>query len=72
MDHTVWVAALSLLGTLAGSWAGVRQANKLVNFRIDQLEEKVDKHNHLVERMAVVEASAKSAHHRLDEHINKT
>ena len=49
------VAVLSLIGTATGSWAGVRAANKLVNYRIDQLEHKVDKHNRLVERMYNVE-----------------
>jgi len=52
---SIIVAAIALVGTLAGSWAGVRQANKLVNWRIDRLEEKVDAHNHLVERMVAVE-----------------
>ena len=33
-----------------GSWAGVRQANKLTNYRIEQLEKKVDKHNSIIER----------------------
>lgn len=61
------VAVLSLAGTLAGSLLGVLTANKLTNYRIAQLEAKVDKHNHLVERMVKVEESTKSAHHRLDE-----
>lgn len=34
---------------------------------IKELDEKVHKHNNLVERMAIVEQSAKSAHHRIDE-----
>lgn len=71
MTETIVVAVLSLLGTLAGSWAGVRQSNKLVEFRLLQLEEKVDRHNHLVERMVAVEQSAKSAHRRLDELADK-
>ena len=66
MSETILIALLSLAGTLAGSWMGVRQANKLVDFRIKQLEEKVDKHNTLVERMVIVEQSTKSAHKRLD------
>jgi len=37
-----------------------------VLWRIKELEKKVDKHNGLVERMVVVEESAKSAHHRID------
>lgn len=61
------MALLSMVGTLAGSIIGVLTANKLTTFRIDQLEKKVEKHNNLVERMALVEASTKSAHHRLDE-----
>ena len=46
-------------------------ANKLTNYRIEQLEDKVKKHNNLIERMAIVEQSAKSAHHRIDEIIEK-
>lgn len=67
MSEAIIVAVLALLGTLGGSWAGVRQSNRLVCYRIEQLERKVEKHNHLVERMTAVEQSAKSAHHRIDE-----
>ncbi len=35
--------------------------------RLHYLEQKMDKHNNLQSRMAVVEMSAKSAHHRLDD-----
>lgn len=34
---------------------------------IKRLEEKQDKHNNLIERMAIVEQSTKSAHHRIDD-----
>ena len=67
MTETLLIALLSLIGTLGGSWMGVRQSNKLVNYRIDRLEEKVTKHNNLVERMTIVEQSTKSAHQRIDE-----
>ena len=67
MSEAVLVGVLSLAGTLAGAWAGVRQANRLVEFRLKSLEDKVHKHNNLVERMAAVEQSAKSAHHRIDD-----
>ena len=69
MEPEIVVAIWSLVGTLVGSLAGIMKANRLTNYRIEQLEEKVKKHNNLVERMAVVEQSAKSAHHRLDELI---
>ena len=67
MNPEIIVAALSLAGTLCGSRIGCMAANKLSNYRIGRLEEKVDKHNHLIERMVIVEQSTKSAHHRIDE-----
>ncbi len=50
MPNEVLVALLALAGTLVGSFSGILVANKLVNFRLEQLEKKVDKHNCLVER----------------------
>lgn len=50
MSEAVIVAVLGFIGTIVGSAIGVLTANKLVNYRIEQLEKKVDKHNNLVER----------------------
>lgn len=69
MDTEVVVAILSLIGTAFGSLLGIMTANRLTNYRIEQLEEKVKQHNNLVERMIKVEESTKSAHHRIDEMI---
>ena len=66
MDGTLIVGMMSLGGTLVGTLGGIMAANRLTNHRISELEKKVDKHNHLVERMVVVEQSVKSAHHRMD------
>ena len=55
IDNAVVVALLSLLGTLIGSFAGIITANKLTNYRVSQLEKKVDKHNHVIERMYELE-----------------
>ncbi len=71
MQTEIIVAICSLIGTLVGSLAGIMTANKLTTYRLEQLEEKVKKHNNLVERMALVEASSKSAHHRLDEIVER-
>ena len=65
-ENEIAVAICSLVGTLVGSLAGIMTANRLTNYRIEQLEEKVKKHNNLVERMIIVEQSTKSAHHRID------
>ena len=51
MDNAVLVAILSLIGTLGGSLGGILTANKLTNYRIQQLEAKVEKHNNVIERV---------------------
>ena len=66
MEPEIVVALLSLVGTLGGSFLGVLASNKLINYRIQQLEKKVEKHNNLVERMVLVETEVKSAQPRLD------
>ena len=55
MDSTIIVAVLSLVGTLIGSLAGILTANKLVAYRIEQLEKKVEKHNNVLERVYELE-----------------
>ena len=56
MSETIIVALLSLAGTLAGSLLGILAANKLVVYRIEQLEKKVEKHNQVVERVYRLES----------------
>lgn len=51
MTETIIVAVLSLAGTLLGSIFGILTANKLTNYRIEQLEKKVEKHNNVIERV---------------------
>lgn len=51
MSETVLIALLSFAGTVVGSLLGILAANKLINYRLAQLEKKVEKHNNLVERM---------------------
>ena len=67
MEPEIIVALLSLAGTLTGSLLGVLASNKLTVYRLAELEKKVEKHNNLVERMALAEMSVKSAHKRMDE-----
>lgn len=61
MSDTIIVGLLSLLGTCVGSWGGL----KLMSYRIEQLEKKVDKHNNFAERMPVVEEKIKVCEHRI-------
>lgn len=74
MPETVLVALLSLLGTVLGTFGGIMTANKLTNYRIEQLEKKVEKHNHVIERVyelekqeAVIDEEIKNMSHRIGE-----
>lgn len=60
---TVIVGVLSLVGTIIGSYSGM----KLMSYRIEQLERKVDKHNGFAERIPVIEEQIKVANHRIDD-----
>ena len=66
MPEAVAVATLSLLGTLLGSLAGGVASSKLVNFRLEQLERKVQAHNNLIERTFQLEAAQALLEQRLD------
>lgn len=66
MSDAIVVAVLSLIGTLGGSWLGVRQASKLVNFRLESLESKVDGLAGLGERIAKVEAETAANTNRIE------
>ncbi len=66
IDSTVIVALISLGGTILGSMLGVLKSNDKTLYRIEQLEKKVEAHNNLVERMAVVEQETKSNEQRLE------
>lgn len=65
MDSNVLVALLSLVGTLLGSLAGVLTSSKLTNYRLSQLEKKVDRHNSFSERIPLLEEKLKVANHRI-------
>lgn len=74
MNEAILVAILSLVGTLGGSLGGILTANKLTNYRIQQLEEKVEKHNKVIERVynlemheELMEERIKVANHRIDD-----
>jgi len=55
MEPTVLVGLLSLAGTLAGTFGGILTGSRLTNYRLAQLEEKVSKHNNLIERTYKIE-----------------
>lgn len=74
MPAEVITAALSLVGTLVGTLGGIALSSNLTNYRIEQLEKKVEKHNNLITRtfkleqdFAVLDEKMKVANHRIDD-----
>ena len=63
MSEAIIVALLGFAGTLVGSLFGILAAQKLTQYRLSQLEEKVNKHNNLVERTYVLEGQMVEVQH---------
>ena len=58
---------LGLMGTLAGSFLGVMAASRLTNYRLQMLEDKVNKHNNLIERTFILEGQMSEGRHDIKE-----
>ena len=74
MTEQIIITAISFLGTAFGTLGGIVAANKLTNYRIEQLEKKVEKHNQVIERVyrleqgeAVINEEIKVANHRIND-----
>ena len=67
MTETIIVALISLAGTLIGSLGGIVVSSKMTNYRIEQLEKKVDKHNNFAEKIPIINVQIENINHRLDE-----
>lgn len=58
---------LNFLGVVIGTFGGILASNRLTNYRIEQLEKKVDKHNSIIERTYILEEKIKVANHRIED-----
>lgn len=57
MSERIIVALIGVLGTFAGSFFTNRKSMALIMYRLEQLEEKVNKHNNLIDRMYKAETN---------------
>lgn len=71
MSETVFVALLGFLGTVVGSVLGVIASSRLTQYRIQKLEEKVQKHNNLIERTYKLEGEMLECQHDIRDLKNK-
>lgn len=70
MSSEIVVAVCSFAGTAVGSFSGLR----LMSYRIEQLEKRVEKHNSVIERVyrleekdAIHDEQMRVANHRIDD-----
>lgn len=63
MDSTITVAIISFIGTCVGTIGGILASSKLTNFRLSELEDKVKKHNSIIERTFKLEGRMTEAEH---------
>ena len=63
MSETIIVALLSLTGTAIGSVVGIITSQRLTEYRLNQLEDKVAKHNEMVERTFRLEGRMDEVEH---------
>lgn len=68
------VAILALIGTLTGAYLSNNKTKALLAYRLERLEERVNKHNSLVERtyhieeeQEIIKEKIKVANHRIDD-----
>ena len=74
MSETIIVALIAFAGTLTGSFMAQRRSSALIAYRLEQLEDKVHKHNNLIDRTYGLEKRCeiydekwKVANHRIDD-----
>ena len=65
VDTQVIVAVFAFSGTLVGTIAGIIAATKITNYRLEQLEKRMDKHNELIERIYVLSEKLENAVNRI-------
>ncbi len=71
MATEIVVAFIALIGTLGGSLGGILVSSKLSNYRIDQLEKKIEKLNNTLDKIANIEMHLAVLEERVDALENK-
>ena len=65
--NEIAITLISSIATIIATILTVWSGNKLTQFRIQKLEDKVEKHNSVVERTMVLEEQMKVANHRISD-----
>lgn len=72
MNTEIVTSLVGMAGSFLATLAGILLNARLTNYRLDQLEKKVDKHNNVIDRVyalekhtAVIDEDIKVANHRI-------
>lgn len=63
MTETIIVAILSLIGTLAGAFLANSKTRSVIQFQIEDLTKKVERHNQVIERVFKLEGRMNEVEH---------
>ena len=65
MNDTVIISLVALVGSLAGTFAGILTSTRLTTYRIEQLEKKAQEQRSLIERIFKLEKERDVMNERL-------
>lgn len=60
------ISIITVIGTGGSAFAGIMIANKMANYRIDQLEKKVEVHNSAMQRIVIAEQNISAMWRKVD------
>lgn len=67
MNTEITVALISAVPSLIVAGTSIYANNRVLGYKVDELRKDVEKHNGVVERMAVVERDLKTAFNLIDD-----
>lgn len=67
MDSNIIVALIAFAGSALGTFGGILTSQKLTQYRIAQLEKKVDEYNNVKTRTTELETWKASVNHEIEE-----
>lgn len=74
MPSEVIAALIGIAGSFLGSFIGILTSVKLTNYRLEQLEKKVEEHNHVANRVLRLEDETKfeiEKHKEIERRVSK-